>query len=126
MKKETERCQKTVDMFRGSTDFPECDDTPVEMPVGYKQPTSLQDFIAQAVRTAVSQETEDEFDSIEEADDFEVDSDDGLLDFSPYELTELQDEEPILETPTPIKEAPQEEAPEVPAPTPEVPGQAAG
>ena len=70
------------------------DTTPVEMPLGYRTPTPLQDLIASMVREAVALETGEDFETPEEADDFEVE-DEELLDLSPYEITALQDEEPI-------------------------------
>lgn len=72
----------------------ELDTTPLEMPVGYQQPTPLQDLIAKMVREAVESEKEEEFETIEDADDFEIE-DDELLDFSPYELVELEEDEPL-------------------------------
>lgn len=82
------------------------DTTPVEMPMGYITPTPLQDLIARMVRQAVEEEKDDEFESIEEADDFDM-PDDDLLDMSPYEFDDLEEEEPIERPQTP-SEAPQE------------------
>lgn len=70
------------------------DDTPIEMPAGYSVPTPLTDLIATMVREAVQSEQKESFETPEEADDFDID-DDELLNLSPYELTELEDQEPM-------------------------------
>lgn len=73
----------------------ELDTTPVEMPVGYNHPRPLQDLIATMVRQAVQDEQNDSFGTMEDEDDFEEETDE-LLDFSEYELTDIQAEEPLL------------------------------
>lgn len=70
------------------------DRTPVEMPVGYDEPLSLEEMIAKFVATEL-QSSDDEFETWEEADDFEIeDAEQELLDMSPYTLTDVQDEVP--------------------------------
>lgn len=75
----------------GSPDPEELDETPVEMPLGACQPTPLNELIARMVQQAVQQESEDEFETFDEANDFD-DVDPDALDMSPYELTELRPE----------------------------------
>lgn len=95
--------------FRGSPVTKEYDPTPVEMPVGYTHPPSLQDLVARMVRQAIEEEQGEEFESIEEADDLEV-TDENLLTMpSDYEIDELTEEEPIaglLEEPDPDEPPP--------------------
>jgi hypothetical protein len=75
----------------GGHEPPEMDDTPIEMPLGYRVPTPLSEFIARSVRLAIENEKGQEFDSLEDADDFE-EEDPETLDLSRYELDELQHE----------------------------------
>lgn len=98
--------------MRGAPEKP-LDPTPVEMPIGYTRPRSLQDYIATMVRQAVMAEQEEEFETWEESDDFE-EEDPDTLDFSKYELQELQDEGSIRDYgPDPAdKEIGPEEAPQ--------------
>lgn len=70
------------------------DPTPVEAPLGASRPTPLHDIIARMVRQAVHEEKGDEFETPEEADDFE-EEDPDTYDLSPYELAALQEETPI-------------------------------
>ncbi|AXL15460.1 hypothetical protein [Microviridae sp.] len=102
-------------IFRGrKTEPKKLDPTPMELPAGYATPRPLAEVIAGMVRQAVEAEKGEEFETPEEADDFDMDDDD-LLDMSPYELNELTEQEPLpkphvkAETPpvTP-PEAPQE------------------
>lgn len=73
----------------GRHEFP--DPTPVEMPLGFKRPPSLQEEIQRLIRVQMSQlAQEDGYESFEEADDFEVDEDPDPL--SPYEVVEMQPE----------------------------------
>lgn len=95
----------------GEPDQEKLDTTPVEMPLGYTRPTPLQDLIATMVRDAVQQENQEDFETLEEADDFE-EEDPELLDMSRYELTELNEEVPLAD----LAEDPQ--APEEPVDPP--------
>lgn len=111
-------------IFRGRpvSQEPEMDTTPVEMPLGFTTPTPLQDLIARMVREAVQMETDEEFESPEDADDFDMD-DDGLLDLSPYELHEMQEVVPIAEAepqpaPAPAPAEPEPGPAAKPAPDP--------
>lgn len=101
---ETEYRESPVQVGRppryGYPDPEPCDPTPVEMPLGYIQPTPLQDLIANMVRQAVSMEQDEEFETMEEADDFELeDEEDMLLDMSPYTLKPVHEESAITELP---------------------------
>lgn len=109
--------KKQPNLFRGRPVAEEkpMDTTPVEMPMGYITPTPLHDLIASMVRQAVEEEKDDEFETIEEADDFDM-PDDELLDMSPYEFDDLVEEEP-LEAPQTPSEAPQETNSTEPSPT---------
>ena len=83
------------------------DRTPVEMPLGYCEPTPIQEIIARMVREAVAIERGEEFETMDEADDFDMpDEDDGLLDMSPYELTEIQSEAEFGELDQPARTPP--------------------
>ena len=79
------------------------DPTPMEMPLGARMPESLQDTIARMVRVAVQEETNEELESWDEANDFTEDDPD-VLDFSPYEFDDLEQEgNPFIE----MKDAPE-------------------
>lgn len=65
---------------------------PVEMPIGFKRPKSLQEMMATMIRNAIEQEKEQEHDSWEEANDFE-EEDPDTLNLSPYEFDDLQPED---------------------------------
>lgn len=68
------------------------DDTPVEMPLGFKHPPTIQEMIQQAIRVEMSrQAAEQGMESFEESDDFEVgeEFEDNL---TPFELKEMQEE----------------------------------
>lgn len=73
----------------GRHEFP--DPTPVEMPLGFSRPPTLQEEIQRIIRIQMSQQAQAEgFESFEEADDFDVDEDPDPL--SPYEVSEMQQE----------------------------------
>lgn len=70
------------------------DPTPVEMPVGFRHPPSLNDEIQRLIRNELSQAAAAQgAETFEEADDFDVDDDDGVP-FSEYEVTDMQAEVP--------------------------------
>lgn len=70
------------------------DDTPVEFPLGYEHPLSLDEKIAQAIRQNDFNKLNNQLETFEEADDFEVDDD--LEEFtSQYETKDMVDEYPI-------------------------------
>ena len=102
----------------GMPDPEDLDPTPMEVAIQTARPTPLNELIAQFVRAEVERETNQEFESFEEADDFELEpGDDGeLLDMSPYTLSDLQDKAPIPEDPP---EAPAEETAQAPPEAPE-------
>lgn len=67
------------------------DDTPLELPLRFKRPPSLQDQIKAMVRSVLSQAAADQgMESFEEADDFDVSDDIDLR--SHHELTPMQEE----------------------------------
>lgn len=66
------------------------DRTPVEMPPGFRKPTPLQDIIARMVREEIQREQNEEFETPEEADDFE-EEDAELLDMSAYTFDVLDE-----------------------------------
>lgn len=106
-----------------SGDFEVLDPTPMEMPVGCSVPTPLNELVARFVATELAKQTDTEPESYEEANDFEDDGDDLLLDMSPYELQDLtpEDDEAPLEaqeppgipphTPPPVQGEEQQESP---------------
>ena len=64
---------------------------PVEMPLGYRQPKSLQQIISESIAAALSRETDEEYGSLEEENDFE-EEDPNTLDLTAYELEALESE----------------------------------
>lgn len=78
-------------MGRGP-DPEKCDPTPKELPVGAVIPDTLEDIVARLLHEQRTKETMQGYETPEEADDFEDDDIDTLLDFSPYELPEVQEE----------------------------------
>lgn len=68
------------------------DKTPVEMPLGYERPESLESMIARMVRVHSQIAEKHGAESFEEADDFDTDDDVELV--SPYQLTDMQEETP--------------------------------
>lgn len=111
-------------IFRGRT-TPEkiLDTTPVEMPLGYSTPTPLQDLIASMVHDAVTAENNQEYETPEEADDFEM-PDEGLLNMSAYTFDELEDEYPIEQSDPDPEPIPDPEPPPTPPEEPPVDAQA--
>lgn len=105
----------------GRPDTEVLDTTPIEMPIGSMRPTPLNLLIAQMVQSAIQAEKNEEFESFEESEDFADELEEGLLDMSPYQLTELQEDEPIDEMPPeepPVPVPPPEPTPEPPVPEP--------
>ena len=78
----------------GPSREPELDPTPMEIPLGAKQPMSLNEMIARFITEKVEEVSQGEYDSPEDDMDYEEDDDDLLLDMSPYTLQELTEEEP--------------------------------
>lgn len=69
------------------------DQTPVEIPVGVIRPESLESIMARMINERFSQMAEENgMETFEEADDFDIDDE---LPKTPYELTELDPEEPF-------------------------------
>lgn len=67
------------------------DQTPLEIPVGFQVPTDLNTLIRQLVRAESGRAAEMGQETFEEADDFEIESDDPI---SPYTPTTMQEEAP--------------------------------
>ncbi len=104
------------------------DDRPVELPVDYVKPATLQEQIQSWIRTELSsQSVEDGGDSEDEADDFDVSDEDNIEFVSAHECLELQpdyvpEEEPEATEDPPVEEEvvedpPAEEPPEAEAAT---------
>lgn len=66
------------------------DPTPVELPVGYEHPESLEQMIARMIRFESARAEAEGLESFEEADDFDV-SDDVVL-VSDHQMTDMQEE----------------------------------
>lgn len=96
----------------GRREYP--DPTPVEVPLGYRRPPTLQEEISRIVRQQMSQQAAAEgFETFEEADDFEVDDDPDPL--SAYEMLEMAPEGPTIgekEGYVPLVEPPAEVPPQ--------------
>lgn len=68
------------------------DPTPVEWPAGVRRPETLTEQIQRLVRVQMSQFAQEQgLETFEEADDFDIEDEEGAP-FSPYELTEMQEE----------------------------------
>lgn len=72
------------------------DPTPVEVPVGFRRPETIQEMVARAIHTHEWQKRMQSrgMETPYEADDFDV-ADDVELPLSPYELREMQEEAPL-------------------------------
>lgn len=66
------------------------DPTPVELPVGYEHPESLEAMIARMIRVEAHKSLGEGVESFEEADDFDVEDDGELV--SEYQMNEMQEE----------------------------------
>lgn len=76
--------------------------TPLEIPIGFQQPPSLQDEMRRFIREEFGRVAESsEQETFEEADDFDIDEDPDP--FSAYEMVDMIEEEP-LETDSPPPE----------------------
>ncbi len=90
------------------------DITPVELPIGYREPETLADQMRRFIKTEVSNQAQkDNLGSFAEEDDFDLDENEPI---TPYELTDMEElEEPWDEkTPAPIvaeKESDQDDDP---------------
>lgn len=86
------------------------DPTPVEVPLAFSRPPTIQEMIKQYIRRELSNQAQDQgAETFEEADDFDVDEDSDPL--SLYEIQEMLPDPPK-------KEAPQEKPPAEPAVAP--------
>lgn len=68
------------------------DKKPVAMPIGYERPESIQEMIARMVRAHSDIANNVGLESLEEADDFDIDDDTDL--HSNFQLTDMQEETP--------------------------------
>lgn len=114
MSNESMRQRKRLPDHHGGATEPEYNSgIPVELPAGACRPKSLQEIIARMVFSEVQSREKSEAESWDEANDFDIpDELDNQLDFSPYELKDLQEEEPLQSSPQPPVETnpPQEAA----------------
>ncbi len=96
------------DRIHARASLPEVPDPiPLELPVGYEQPPSMQELVQQYVRETLSDDAAaSDMGTFEEEDDFEVD-DENLLDLSGYEVHEFEmvEENPV-EDPAPPEDPP--------------------
>lgn len=71
------------------------DSTPVELPIGYKEPESLEQVIARMIYAADFQKAREVHgvESIEESDDFDVEEDPDFT--SEHEMSVMQEESPL-------------------------------
>lgn len=78
----------------GRREYP--DPTPVEVPLGFRRPPTLQEEIQRLIRVQMSQQARDTgLETFEEANDFEVDEDPDPL--SQYEVVEMAPEPPTAQ-----------------------------
>lgn len=103
-----------------ATEFEPVDNTPVEMPTRLRLPQTRVDQMRSFIRSELSRQSQAEgFETIEEADDFDV-GEEGELPYTPYELTELEPpampEEPTNLPAKPASSERSEPAPGDPAP----------
>lgn len=80
--------------YHRANDAEVLDNTPIELPAGYRTPLGLDEMIARAVANELSLKQDDDPETWDEANDFEV-PDDELLDFSPYTLKEVVEVDPV-------------------------------
>jgi hypothetical protein len=103
----------------GSDKLKPMDVTPVEMPIGYQQPTPLHQLMAKMIRDAIQAEKNEEMETFEEADDFE-EEDPDTLNLQGYEFAEIQedyvDQGAALVDPSPDPEPPREDTGDTPDP----------
>lgn len=90
------------------------DPTPMEIPLGACQPESLEQLVAKYMRIQIEQEKGEEFESFEDANDFEEEDPDTLWLDTRYTLQEVEPEaiDPGYDPEKPpqaAQEAPQEE-----------------
>jgi len=71
------------------------DKTPIELPVNYRHPLSLEQMIAQALANEMTNKGDGSPETWEEANDFDV-PDDEELDFTRYTLKEVDEVDPVL------------------------------
>jgi len=90
------------------------DPTPVEVPVQFRRPPSIQDEIKRFVRMELSARAQaNQLETFEEADDFNVEDDDVDLDFdgSKYEVVEMAPVVAEVDADPPKGSAPKARAP---------------
>ncbi len=67
------------------------DQTPLELPLGYEHPQTLEEKIAQCINQNEFNKLNNELETYEEADDFEIDEEEGEIK-SQYEFKDMEDE----------------------------------
>lgn len=67
------------------------DPTPIELPIGYKAPETLESMISRMVRVHSLLAVKEGLESFEESDDFDDDENEMT---SPYQMTQMQEENP--------------------------------
>ena len=104
------------------------DHTPVEIPLGYKAPETLDEKIARAVRHEMFSQQNRDLETFAEADDFDVDDGEDIDFTSQYEVKDMSEEfmippEEVKEAKVPVeKEAGGEDGPKDPPQPPEEKG----
>lgn len=79
---------------------------PIELPAGSSEPESLESIFARLLHRHTEDKAMEGFDTPEEADDFELEDPDYMLDMSPYELPETVPDGPeSFEQLDPVPEA---------------------
>ena len=87
---------------------PEADQTPVEMPV--IAPETTQEMLARMISQHLEREAQRQgFGTWEDEDDFE-DEDPDILDFTPYEMEELQSDDDLPDPEAPMPPLPRADA----------------
>lgn len=72
------------------------DTTPIEVPLHYRRPESLEEKLKRVVHNELSQAAAArEMETFEESDDFDVEDDQDTLP-SKYEMTDMQEEQPLI------------------------------
>lgn len=76
----------------GAPDPEDLDTTPIEMPLGARRPTPIHELIARMVKEAVATETNEDYETFDESNDFD-EEDPDTIDLSPYELVPMTEQE---------------------------------
>lgn len=95
------------------------DPTPLEVPVGYEHPESLEDSMKRFIRSEVSRHYAEQHQAgtFEDEDDFDIEDEDPEF-ITPYEMHDMQEEAPLPEADTPEAVAQDPQPEDTPAPPP--------